>query len=160
MKLTDLLTPDRITLGLKVADKGQALAEIAKRASMHLPIQASSILTALSAREKLGSTGFGRGFALPHVRIEGIESLFGLLVKLAKPIEFEAIDEKPVDILFLLLIPIEKGNEHVAALAAVSRIMREQPVLDTVRKAASSSALFSALAAAEQKPTPRDDVPR
>ncbi len=150
MKLTDLLKPDRIILGLKAADKGQALAEIAKRASLHLPIQAPSILAALSAREKLGSTGFGRGFALPHVRIEGIESLFGLMVRLAKPIDYEAIDEKPVDILFLLLIPIAKGNEHVSALAAVSRSMREQLVLDAVRKAGSSSALLDALVAAER----------
>lgn len=149
MKLTDLLKPDRIILGLKASDKGQALAEIAKRASAHLPIQAPSILAALSAREKLGSTGFGRGFALPHVRIEGIESLFGLMVRLAKPIDYEAIDEKPVDILFLLLIPVEKGNEHVAALAAVSRTMRQQPVLDSVRKAASASALLDALLAGE-----------
>ncbi len=150
MKLTDLLQPDRIILGLKAADKGQALAEIAKRASSHLPIQAPSILAALLAREKLGSTGFGRGFALPHVRIEGIESLFGLMVRLAKPIDYEAIDEKPVDVLFLLLIPVDKGNEHVAALAAVSRSMREQAVLDSVRKAGSSSALLNALVAAER----------
>ncbi len=150
MKLTDLLKPDRIILGLKASDKGQALAEISKRASAHLPVQAPNILAALAAREKLGSTGFGRGFALPHVRLEGIDSLFGLMVRLAKPIDYEAIDEKPVDILFLLLIPVEKGNEHVAALAAVSRSMREQPVLESVRKAATPGALLDALVAAER----------
>ena len=150
MKLTDLLQPDRIILGLKAADKGQALAEMAKRASAHLPIQAPSILSPLLAREKLGSTGFGRGFALPHVRLEGIDNLFGLMVRLAKPIDYQAIDEKPVDILFLLLIPVDKGNEHVAALAAVSRSMREQRVLDSVRNAANASALMDALVESER----------
>jgi PTS system nitrogen regulatory IIA component len=150
MKLTDLLEPDRIILGVKAADKGQALAEIAKRAGSHLPIEAASILAALSARENLGSTGFGRGFALPHVRIDGIERMFGLLVRLARPIDYRAIDEKPVDILFLLLIPIDKGDEHVAALAAVSRSMREESVLDLVRKAKNSPALWDALVAAER----------
>jgi PTS system nitrogen regulatory IIA component len=150
MKLTDLLKADRILLGLKAADKGQALAEMAKRASSHLPIEAPTILAAISAREKLGSTGFGRGFALPHVRIDGIDSLFGLMVRLAKPIDYEAIDAKPVDVLFLLLIPIDKGNEHVAALAAVSRSMREQATLDAVRRAGNSAALLDELVAAEQ----------
>ncbi|WP_158742992.1 PTS sugar transporter subunit IIA [Acidisphaera sp. L21] len=149
MRLTDIIKPDRILLGLRAADKAQALAEIAKRASAHLPIEASTILTALSAREKLGSTGFGRGFALPHVRIQGLEKLFGLLVRLAKPIEYEAIDGKSVDILFLLLIPVDKGNDHVAALAAVSRAMRDETTLAAVRKAGSAALLFDDLAATE-----------
>ncbi len=147
MRLTDIIKPDRIILGLRAGDKVQALSEIAKRASAHLPIESSIILDALAAREKLGSTGFGRGFALPHVRIEGLDRLFSLLVRLAKPIEYEAIDGKPVDILFLLLIPSDKGNEHVAALAAVSRSMRDEGNLAAVRKAGNPSALFDALAA-------------
>lgn len=150
MKLTDFLKPDRIVLGLNVQDKEQALAEIAKRAASHLPIPAPTILAALSARERLGTTGFGRGFALPHVRIDGIETLFGLMVRLAKPIDYEAIDGKPVDLLFLLLIPLHKGNEHVAALAAVSRSMREPRVVDAVRQAETPSALFETLVAAER----------
>ncbi len=147
MRLTDIIKPDRIILGLRAGDKAQALAEIAKRASAHLSVEASVILTALAAREKLGSTGFGRGFALPHVRIEGLQSLFGLLVRLAKPIEYEAIDGKPVDILFLLLIPTDKGNDHVAALAAISRSMRDVGNLAAVRKAGNATVLFDALSA-------------
>ena len=149
MRLTDIIKPDRIVLGLKAADKAQALAEMAKRVSPHLPVAASTIQAALAAREKLGSTGFGRGFALPHVRIEGLDRLFGLLVRLAKPIEYESIDGKPVDILFLLLIPTDKGNDHVAALAAVSRAMREETILAAVRKAGNAALLFEALAATE-----------
>jgi PTS system nitrogen regulatory IIA component len=148
MRLTDLLRPEQIILGLRAADKGAAIADIAKRAAAHLPVEASVIHAALAAREALGSTGFGRGFALPHVRLEGLPSMFGLLVRLAKPIEYEAIDQTPVDVLFLLLIPVDKGTEHVKALAAVSRSMREETVMRTVRKAASGAALFDALEAA------------
>ena len=147
MRLTDIIKPDRIILGLRVADKAQALAEIAKRACAQLPVESWVILAALGAGEKLGSTGFGRGFALPHVRIEGLHSLFGLLVRLAKPIDYDAIDGKPVDVLFLLLIPVDKGTEHVAALAAVSRSMREEANLAAVRKAGNPAALVEALSA-------------
>ncbi len=150
MRLTDLIQPDRIVLGLRASDKAMALAEIAKRASAHLPVPSAVILAALAARENLGSTGFGRGFALPHVRIEGLPSLFGLLVRLAKPIEYEAIDGKPVDILFLLLIPVDRGNDHVAALAAVSRTMRDEGNLATVRKAGNPALLFEALSTADR----------
>ena len=147
MRLTDLIQPARIVLGLRAADKGAAIAELAKWAAAHLPVEASVIQAALAAREALGSTGFGRGFALPHVRLEGLPAMFGLLVRLAKPIEYDAIDLKPVDVLFLLLIPVDKGTEHVKALAAVSRSMREDAVMTMVRKAGSGAALFDALEA-------------
>lgn len=147
MRLTDLIKPDRIVLGLRAGDKAQALAEMAKRASTHVPVASAVIQAALAAREKLGSTGFGRGFALPHVRIEGLQSQFGMLVRLAKPIDYEAIDGKPVDILFLLLIPVETGNDHVAALAAISRSMRDEDNLAAVRKASDPAMLFDTLAA-------------
>ena len=146
MHLIDLITPDRIVLGLRARDKGHVLAELAKRAGGHGSFDAAAILTALTAREKLGSTGFGRGFALPHVRLEAVESLFGLLVRLAKPIDYEAIDGKPVDVLFLLLIPAAEGD-HVAALAAVSRAMRDEDNLAAIRKAENAAHLFDWLAA-------------
>ncbi len=149
MKLSELIQPDRIILGLRAADKTQALAEMAKRASAHLPIEGPAIFSALDARERLGSTGFGRGFALPHVRIDGLHAAFSLLVRLARPVEYEAIDGKPVDILFMLLIPSDKGNDHVAALAAVSRSMRDEAILRMIRKSGSSAALFDLLVAAE-----------
>lgn len=147
MRLTDLLRPEQIILGLRAADKGAAIAEIAKRAASHLPIETAVIQAALAAREALGSTGFGRGFALPHVRLEGLSSMFGLLVRLARPIEYDAIDQKPVDVLFLLLIPVDTGTDHVKALAAVSRSMREETIMKAVRKAGSGAALFDALEA-------------
>jgi PTS system nitrogen regulatory IIA component len=150
MGLTELIAPDRIILGLRAVDKTQALDEIAKRASAHLAISSATIYTALAAREELGSTGFGRGFALPHVRLDGLPTLFSLLVRLAKPIPYDSIDRKPVDILFLLLMPPTEGGPHVAALAAISRSMRSDETLLAIRKAGSPSALFSLLLAAEQ----------
>ena len=152
MTLTELISPERIILGLRAADKAQALRELAKRASAQLPVAASAIFAALDARERLGSTGFGRGFALPHLRLDGLGSSFGLLVRLAKPIEYEAIDRKPVDILFLLLIPNNKGISHVAELAAVSRAMREDAVLRMIRAAGNPAALLQELAAVEPAP--------
>lgn len=149
MKLTELISPDRIVLGVRAADKAHALREVAKRASAHLPVEASVIFAAIDARERLGSTGFGRGFALPHVRIDGLQSSFGLLMRLGKPVEYEAIDKKPVDILFLLLIPNDKGTPHVAELAAVSRTMREEGTLRMIRSAGSSAILYDLLVAAE-----------
>ena len=152
MKLADLIGPDRIVLGLKTRDKAQALAEIARRAAATMPtgagaILAEPILAALTAREQLGSTGFGRGFALPHVRLAGLDRLFCMLVRLVKPIEYDAIDRQPVDVVVLMLIPLDKGNEHVAALAAVARAMRDDGVLREIRKAGSATALFEQLAA-------------
>ena len=147
LHLIDLITPERIVLGLRARDKGQVLAELAKRAGADVSIDTSAILKALTAREILGSTGFGRGFALPHVRLEAVKSLFGLLVRLAKPIEYDAIDSKPVDVLFLLLIPAADGNDHVAALAAVSRAMRDEENLTAIRKAESAARLFELLVA-------------
>ncbi len=149
LKLSELIQPDRIVLGLRAADKAQALGEVAKRASTHLPISAATIFAALDARERLGSTGFGRGFALPHVRIDGLDKPFSLLLRLARPVEYDAIDGKPVDILFLLLIPPDGGNEHVAALAAVSRSMRDDAILRMIRQAGSSAVLYDQLASAE-----------
>ncbi len=147
MKLADLIGPDRIVLGLKARDKAQALAEIARRAAAALPADAAPILAALTAREELGSTGFGRGFALPHVRLAGLDRLFCMLVRLVKPIEYDAIDRQPVDVIVLLLIPLDKGAEHVAALATVARAMRDDGVLREIRRAGSGPALFEVLGA-------------
>ncbi len=149
MRLTDLLTPDRVILGIRAADKAHALTELARLAAAALPIGADVIYTALANREALGSTGLGRGFALPHVRMHGLGTSFGLLVRLAKPIAYEAIDRKPVDILFTLLSPADGGNAHVAALATVSRSMRAE-VLSEIRQAGDPAALLNALAEAER----------
>lgn len=126
MELTDFLTPDRVVLDVRARDKGQLIGEIARIFARLMPaLPAEVVETALQAREQLGSTGLGAGFALPHARIEGLRDYLGLFLRLAKPIDFDAIDGKPVQLVFVLLIPSETVISHVAALAAISRRFRD-----------------------------------
>jgi nitrogen PTS system EIIA component len=142
MHLSDLIGPDRVIVGLRPGDKAQLLGELARQAATRLPVPSEAVLAALSTRERLGSTGFGRGFALPHARVEGVPRLFGLLVRLARPIDYEAIDGQAVDLVFLLLIPPGSGNHHVAALAAIARAMRDESTLQKIRKASTAAVLY------------------
>jgi nitrogen PTS system EIIA component len=144
MRIADLLKPEDVVVGLRASDKGQLLAELARRAAA-AHIDAATIAGALQARERLGSTGLGKGFALPHARIPGLTSFFGAFVRLARPIDFQAIDDQPVDLVFLLLIPNDAGNDHVAALAAISRRLRDAEVLRQARKTADAAALYQLL---------------
>jgi PTS system nitrogen regulatory IIA component len=122
------------------------LAELSRRAGPLAGLPSVTILQALQAREKLGSTGLGRGFALPHARIDGLENMFGLFARLDAPIDFQAVDEKPVDLVFLLLIPAAAGNEHVTALAAISRRLRNPVVVANLRQTKAAAALYDLLA--------------
>lgn len=146
MDITDLITKERIALDVRARDKPLLLLELARRASAAgLPATPAAIATALQARERLGSTGLGKGFALPHARVEGLTDFFGLFVRLARPIDFEAIDGQPVDVVFLLLMPQDPGNQHVAALAAVSRRMRDGDTLQRLRRAADAESALMML---------------
>jgi nitrogen PTS system EIIA component len=146
MTLTELISPHRVFVGLRVGDKKQLLQDLSRRSAELLKIQAQPIFDALQAREELGSTGLGQGFALPHARLEGLSQLFGLFARLSRPIEFQAVDEKPVDLVFLLLIPNAAGNDHVAALAAISRRLREPEFAARLRKAQTAAAVYELLA--------------
>ncbi len=142
MDIADFLTIGRVVLDVRVRDKATLLAELARIAASHLPdVPAAAVETALLGRERLGSTGLGNGFALPHARISQLRGFLGVLVRLARPIEFEAIDGKPVDVVFLLLIPADAAD-HVSALAAVSRRFRDPPVVAQVRTAATPALVF------------------
>jgi PTS system nitrogen regulatory IIA component len=125
MEIADFLTPDRVFLDARFRDKAQLTKEIARQFGRLVPgLQAETVESALLDREQLGSTGLGAGFALPHARIEGLLFYAGLFIRLAKAIEFDAIDGKPVGMVFALLIPAETTS-HVAALAAISRRFRD-----------------------------------
>jgi PTS system nitrogen regulatory IIA component len=152
MDIVQLLTADRVIYGLRAADKTQLLQELARRASEYVKIPQKTILEGLSTREKLGSTGLGQGFALPHARIEGLEAMFGMFVKLSRPIAFDAIDDKPVDFVFLLLIPSEKESDHVAALAAISRRIRDPECAARLRKVENAAALYALFTSNAGKP--------
>ncbi|WP_026605832.1 PTS sugar transporter subunit IIA [Methylocapsa acidiphila] len=141
MDLADLIDPSRVVFAARATNKEQLLRDLAGRAAAQLNLDAQVISDALLAREDLGSTGLGEGFALPHARIPGLDRFFGMFARLNRPIHFESIDGKPVDLVFLLLIPATAGGEHLAALAAVSRHLRDREFAASLRKAASSAAL-------------------
>jgi PTS system nitrogen regulatory IIA component len=141
MDLADFIAADRIVLDARVRDKAGLLRDLARRAEASSGVAAATILAALSAREALGSTGLGRGFALPHARIEGLRRFIGLFARLARPIDYDAIDGAPVDLVFLLLMPAEEGNAQVAALAAVSRRFRDDATVARLREADAAGVL-------------------
>ncbi len=135
MRLGELIGPDRVLVGLRAASKMQLLQELARRAGTALLQDPRVIFDALQAREDLGSTGLGKGFALPHARLDTIAAPFALFARLAKPIDFAAVDEKPVDLVALLLTPANASAEHLSTLAAISRPMRNDACLQGLRQA-------------------------
>lgn len=145
MELTDLIQPDRVIAGLRVSDKAQLLNELSRRAALMLGLDVRIVAGALVQREELGSTGIGQGIAIPHARIDGLQRIFGLFARLDNAIDFAAIDGRPVDLAFLLLIPANAGNEHLAALACVSRSLRDRKVARALRAATNAPTLFARL---------------
>jgi PTS system nitrogen regulatory IIA component len=147
MKIANFLNLDNVVVGVRVSDKNQLIGELARRSAAATGIDAAAISSALQARERLGSTGLGKGFALPHARVPGLLSFFGAFFRLTRPIDFQAIDDQPVDLVFLLLIPMGAGNDHVAALAAISRCLRDTEVLKQVRSAPDAATVHRLFAA-------------
>lgn len=152
MNIAMLLAPDDVVFGLRAADKKQLVHELAKRAGAKLGIAVPVIAEALLEREELGSTGLGKGFALPHARVPGLDRCFGMFARLNRPIDFLAIDEQHVDLVFLLLIPPDAQSEHNAALAAISRRMREPAILDRARQAKDANVLHRLIAGETRGP--------
>ncbi len=145
MDLADLIEPDRVIFAARTSNKQQLLQDLASRAAALLNLDSQTIFMALQSREELGSTGLGNGIALPHARIEGLDRLFGMFMRLNRPIHFDSIDDNPVDLVFLLLIPPAAGSEHLAALACISRYLREEKFAARLRKAPSAAVLYSLL---------------
>jgi PTS system nitrogen regulatory IIA component len=145
MDLADIIKPDRVVFATRASNKQQLLQDLASRAATLLNLDAQTIFAALQSREELGSTGLGNGFALPHARIEGLDRLFGMFMRLNRSIHFDSIDGNPVDLVFLLLIPPVAGSEHLAALACISRYLRDNEFAARLRKAPSAAALCSLL---------------
>jgi PTS system nitrogen regulatory IIA component len=146
MKIADLIGPDRVIVGLRVSDKTQLLQELAGRAAAALSLDRRAIFDALLARENLGSTGLGKGFALPHARLEDLPNTFALFVRLARSIDFASIDERPVDLAILLLTPANGANHHLTTLATLSRPLRDEAFVRRIRQAPDAAALHRLLA--------------
>jgi len=145
MDLSDLVRPDAILSSLKANSKKQALQALAEKAAALTGIEEREIFETLVQREKLGSTGVGGGIAIPHGKLPRLERIFGLFARAPKPIDFEALDEQPVDLIFLLLAPEGAGADHLKALARVARLFREPGVAAKLRASADKSALFAVL---------------
>src|SRR4051794_801210 len=136
MDIADFLTPDRVALEVRVRDKAALIAEIARQFGRTTPtLKPEAVQAALLGREHLGSTGLGNGFALPHARMESLAAYLGLFLRLSSPIDLAEIDGKPVQLVFVLLIPAEASTPHVAALATITRRFRSADVVTRLRAA-------------------------
>jgi PTS system nitrogen regulatory IIA component len=145
MELAELLSPEAVIASLRVTSKKQALQELAQRAAKLVRLPERQIFEALLERERLGTTGVGQGVAIPHAKFAGLDRLYGLFARLEQPIDFEAIDDRPVDILFALLAPEDAGADHLKALARVSRLLRNQAVCAKLRATDDASAIYAIL---------------
>jgi len=146
MLTTDLVAPNAIIPAMKVNGKKQALQEIAAKAAELTGQNERAILEILLQREKLGSTGVGNGVAIPHGKLPKLNKVFGLFARLDRPIDFEALDGHPVDLIFLLLAPEGAGADHLKALARVARLLRDPDVARKLRESRDADALYSVLA--------------
>ena len=143
MPLLDFLDPRAVLPALRVNGKKQALQELASQAARLTGLPDSAIYEALLQRERLGSTGIGEGIAIPHGKLPSLTRIFGLIARLDKPVDFEALDDQPVDVLFLLLAPEGAGADHLKALARVARVLREPGLIERVRATRDATALYA-----------------
>jgi PTS system nitrogen regulatory IIA component len=141
MNIADFLSPAAAMIDVRAPDKRTLLNDLAQRAAATLGLPADRIALALLKREELGSTGVGGGVALPHAKVEGVTAPFGILARLAQPIAYEAIDGTPVDLVFVLLLPVSADKDQLSALASVARKLRVPETLGRLRAARSGSEL-------------------
>src|SRR6266702_2340505 len=145
MDIADLLVPRGVIAQLRVSNKKGALQEVARRAATLTGIAERRLYDVLAERERLGSTGIGRGIAIPHGKLAELSRLYGLFARLDRPIAFDAIDDQPVDLVFVLLAPAKAGAEHLRALARVSRLLRDATICQKLRGTDNADALYALL---------------
>ena len=145
MEIGDLLGPDSVLAKLRVGSKKQALQELAKRAAGLTQLPERQIFDVILERERLGTTGVGGGIAIPHGRLPKLDRIYGIFARLEQPIDFESIDEQPVDLIFMLLAPETAGADHLKALARVSRMLRDRTMTEKLRGSDNAEALYALL---------------
>jgi PTS system nitrogen regulatory IIA component len=151
VEIADILPgPDAVLACVKASGKKALLAELASRASALYKLDERRLFDRLLERERLGSTGIGGGIAIPHGRMATLSAPVGLFARLAQPIDFEAIDERPVDTVFLLVAPEGAGADHLKALARVSRLLRDRALVEKLRATDNADALYAMLVEAIQ----------
>lgn len=147
MELVDILNQRSVMTCAKAASKRQVLQQLAEKAAAVLNIDAHDIFETLIAREKLGSTGLGNGIAIPHGKLPGIEGVTAVFARLDQPVDFDAVDDEPVDLVMMLLAPTGSGADHLKALARVARLMRTESVTRQLRATKDPAKLFGILTA-------------
>ena len=145
MEIVDLVAPEGVVAKLKATSKKQALQVLAQRAAKIVGLHERSIFGTLLERERLGTTGVGVGIAIPHGKLTDLDRLHGLFARLDTPIDFDAIDDQPVDLIFLLLAPESAGAEHLKALARVSRLLRDKQLCDKLRGTDNAEVIYALL---------------
>jgi PTS system nitrogen regulatory IIA component len=145
MNISDLLSPDAVLSALKAQNKKQLLQELAARGHLQTRLPEKRIFETLIERERLGTTGVGQGIAIPHGRMAGTDKITGVFAKLETPIDYEAVDSQPVDLVFMLLAPENAGADHLKALARVSRLLRNGPTCEKLRAASTPEAIYAIL---------------
>jgi PTS system nitrogen regulatory IIA component len=145
MKIADFLSPGDVMIDVSASDKQKLLRALARKAGSIVDVLPEHVLAELQKREELGSTGIGGGVALPHARFHQVERPIGVLVRLRKRIDFEAVDGEPVDLVFLLLLPEAPEGDQLGALAAIARKLRNADVTAALRKAGDSPEMYRAL---------------
>jgi len=145
MEIANLLSPKGVILSLRATSKKQTLAELARRAAELAGLHERAVFEILLERERLGTTGVGRGIAIPHGKLPGLQRLHGVFARLDPPVDFEAVDEQPVDLVFLLIAPEGAGADHLKALARISRLLRDPKVCEKLRTLESADAVYKLL---------------
>ncbi len=151
MLISDFLTPQDVFPDLKASSKKQALQELACFAADRLGVEDRAVFDVLVERERLGTTGFGNGVAIPHGRMPGLNRLSMMFARLSSPVAFDAVDGRPVDLLFLLLTPENAGADHLTALAKASRILRDDALCAKLRGGENAEAIYSTILESEQE---------
>ena len=145
MQIKDFLTTSNVVIDVPASGKAALLSDLARRAAAELKLDSDVVANAVGKRDELGSTGIGGGVAIPHARLREIKKPYGLLARLKSPIDFDAIDAEPVDIVFLMLLPAASQLDQLNTLAAAARKLRDRGVLNRLRKATTSAELYRAI---------------
>ena len=145
MEINDLISSDVVVPNLKATSKKQVLQDLSRRAADSTGLHERAIFDVLMERERLGTTGVGNGIAIPHGKLPELDRLHGHFARLEQPVDFQSIDERPVDLIFLLLAPESAGADHLKALAKVSRVLRDDSICEKLRGTDTSDALYAIL---------------
>lgn len=145
MEIPDLITADRVVVDLRASSKKDALQQLAQKAAEVTGLHERAVFDVLLERERLGTTGVGKGIAIPHGKVPELDGLYGLFVRLEQPVKFDAVDDQPVDLIFLLLAPESAGADHLKALARISRLLRDAPTCQKIRDAEGTESVYALL---------------